>query len=228
MLVGTRFFQKGSYSMNRTPNRAARWPAIVAAGLLLPVLLQPARVHAEEVTACDRMAAHPEDPHRIAPGQSTGDIDLPLAIETCREDVGNNPDNARIRYQLARVLFYSGQFDEAMREMRVAADGGHAQAQFVYGIFVIKKRPGAPEDPCVAERYWQASAEGGRHAASVHYAVQTLRGTFASCADPATPEELERWLSAAAGSAPAGYAGYYQRLFIEDLQYRLDENRENG
>ena len=52
--------------------------------------------------------------------------------------------------------------------------------------------------------------------------MQTLRGTFSECSDPASADELERWLSAAAESAPAGYAGYYQRMFIEDLQYRLD------
>ncbi|MFK7958601.1 MAG: hypothetical protein AB8B96_21090 [Lysobacterales bacterium] len=176
---------------------------------------------AEEPTACDSLAAHPEDPHRIAPGQSRAGIDLPVAITTCRRDVQTHPENGRLRYQLARVLFYSGQFDDAMEEMRLAAEGGHAQAQFVYGIFVIKKRPGAPTDACVAARNWQASAAGGRHAASVHYAIQTLRGTFEQCEDPAPAKELTDWLNAAVRSAPVGYEGYYQRLFIEDLQYRL-------
>jgi len=175
----------------------------------------------ETVTRCDELATHPLDPAAVAPGKSTGDIDLPLAIATCREDVAADPENARLRYQLGRVLFYSGEFAEAMVEMRRAADGGHAQAQFVYGIFVIKERPGAPTDPCIAERYWQASAEGGRHAAAVHYAMQQLRGTFAACDDPATAAELDRWLSAASEAAPAGYAGYYRRVFVDDLKYRL-------
>ena len=195
---------------------------MLLASVLLAVLAASRPAIADDVTECDRLAAHPEDPHRVAPGQSTSDIDLPVAIETCRRDVAKDPGNARIRYQLARVLFYSGQFDEAMPEMRLAADGGHAQAQFVYGIFVIKGRPGAPADPCVAERYWQAAAEGGRHAAAVHYAMQELRGTFKTCEDPATPAELDRWLDAASASAPPGYGGYYQRLFIEDLKFRLD------
>ncbi len=203
-----------------TLQRRIQW---LAFAILSTLLLGLYSVHAaaEEPTACDTVASHPEDPHRIAPGQPTADIDLPSAIKICRNDTDENPDNARIRYQLARVLFYSGKYDEAMVEMRLAADGGHAQAQFIYGIFVIKNRPGAPTDSCVAERYWQSSAEGGRHAASVHYAVQRLRGTFAQCADPATKEDLARWLTAATQSAPAGYSGYYQRLFIEDLSYRL-------
>jgi hypothetical protein len=184
---------------------------------------QPAAVAEEEITRCDKLASHGEDPARVAPGQSTGSIDLPVAIEICREDVQANPDNARIRYQFARVLFYSGRFEEAMTEMLIAADGAHAQAQFVYGIFVVKGRPGAPTDPCIAERYWQASAEGGRFAATLHYAVQTLRDTFQNCPDVATADELDRWLTAATQSAPAGYAGYYQRMFIDDLTYRLSE-----
>ncbi len=203
--------------MKDTIRILARAGTVVA----LIILAAPVIAHAGEVTACDRLAAHPEDPHRVAPGQSTGDIDLPLAIETCRRDVEADPGNARIRYQLARVLFYSGRFDEAMKEMRLAADGGHAQAEFVYGIFVVKERPGAEADACVAERYWQAAADGGRHAAAVHYAIQTLRGTFDACEEPATPAELDAWLDAAAAAAPAAYAGYYQRLFIEDLKYRL-------
>jgi hypothetical protein len=177
----------------------------------------------ETVTRCDELASHPLDPARVAPGQSTGDIDLPVAIAVCREDLAAQPDNARVRYQLGRVLFYSGQFDEAMTEMRRSAEDGHAQAQFIYGIFVVKERPGAPTDPCIAERSWQAASEGGRHAAAVHYAMQRLRGTFDACDDPATAEELERWLKAATAAAPSGYAGYYRRLFIEDLLYRLDD-----
>jgi TPR repeat protein len=200
-------------------------PAVFFSAMLLALaglLAGPAvAATAGEVTRCDELAAHPLDPARVAPGQSTGDIDLPLAIATCRDDVAAQPDNARIRYQLARVLFYAGQFDEAMVEMRRAAQDGHAQAQFIYGIFVIKERPGAPTDVCIAERNWQASAEGGRHAAAVHYAVQRLRGTFDGCDDPATAEELARWLNAAAAAAPPGYDGYYRRMFIDDLQYRL-------
>lgn len=177
---------------------------------------------AQEVLACDRLATHSLDPAGVAPGVSRADIDLPVAVETCRNDLADNPENARIRYQYGRVLFYSGQFEEAMVEMRKAADGGHAQAQFVYGIFVIKNRPGAPKDPCIAERYWQAASEGGRHAAAVHYATHRLRGTFGGCSDLAEVADLDRWLSAAHAASPEGYAGYYRRLFIEDLQYRLE------
>ena len=170
-------------------------PALLLCGLLAAAASGAAA--SETVTRCDELATHPLDPAAVAPGQSTGDIDLPLAIATCREDVAADPENARLRYQLGRVLFYSGEFAEAMVEMRRAADGGHAQAQFVDGMCGITSRPGAPPDPRIAERYCQASAEGGRHAAAVHYAMQQLRGTFAACDDPATAGELDRWLSAA-------------------------------
>lgn len=197
------------------------WLFLLAIFVYPDVLAEAQASGSAEILACDRIAAHPLDPARVAPGQPTGNIDLPLAIQICRADLNDNPDNARIRYQYARVLFYAGQFDEALAEMRRAANYGHAQAQFVYGIFVVKQRPGAPRDKCIAERNWQAASAGGRHAAAVHYATQKLRATFDTCSDVAALEELMQWLDAAHDAAPAGYAGYYRRLFIEDLQFRL-------
>ena len=168
---------------------------------------------AEAPNDCDRLAAHPEDPFRIAPGVERESIDLPVAIATCERVVAANPANARSRYQLARILFYANQNERAVAEMRRAADGGYAQAQFVFGTFITRNRPGAPTDPCLAESYWRKSAAGGRQAARVQYLRFTLQGKFAACRDVAGEEEQLGMLEAAASAA----RDFYETLLVEDI-----------
>lgn len=162
---------------------------------------------------CDRLASHPEDPFRIAPGVERADIDLPVAIAACERVVTSDPANARSRYQLARILFYANQNERAVAEMRRSADGGYAQAQFVFGTFITRNRPGAPTDPCLAESYWRKSAAGGRQAARVQYLRFTLQGRFAACRDVAPEDEQLGMLDAAASAAK----DFYETLLVEDL-----------
>ncbi len=88
---------------------------------------------AELPDECDRLAAHPDDPFRVAPGVERAQIDLPVATAACERAVAAAPGNARARYQLARILFYSGQNLRAVAEMRRAAENGYAQAQIRSG-----------------------------------------------------------------------------------------------
>jgi len=187
--------------------------ACVSALMCLPALA--------EVTRCDELAAHPEDPDRVSPGRATRDIDLAEARRACEQDLAAAPRNARLRYQLSRVLFYAGEHAEAMTQMRQAADAGHPQAQFVYGVFVVRQRPHAPADVCLAEHYWRLSALAGRQAAPINYVLEHLRGRFDACEVKPERAELMRWLDVAHARAPDGYAGYYERLLIEDLRLRL-------
>ena len=173
----------------------------------------PAATAAPTPNECDRRAAHPEDPFRIAPGVERADIDLPVAIAACERVVATDPANARARYQLARILFYANQNERAVAEMRRAADGGYAQAQFVFGTFITRNRPGAPTDPCLAESYWRKSAAGGRQAARVQYLRFTLQGKFAGCRDVAGEEEQLGMLEAAASAA----RDFYETLLVEDI-----------
>lgn len=197
-------------------------------GRLIPILavigsLLVAPAAYASITECDRQAAHPEDPDRVVPGLATSEIDLAGARAACEADLAADPANARLRYQLARVLFYAGDHERAMAEMRRAADDGHRQAQFVFGVFIVRERPLAPRDICLAEHYWRLAAIAGREAAPVNYALQALRGRFDGCEGRASSAELYAWLAASLAAAPAGYPGYYQRLLIEDLLQRLGE-----
>ncbi|MBM4230735.1 MAG: tetratricopeptide repeat protein [Gammaproteobacteria bacterium] len=120
--------------------------------VLVSVLMAAATSSAS--SDCDRLAAHPEDPQRVTPGVTQDAIDYPVAIRICETAVAKEPENARLRYQLARLLFYTNQTQRAVEEMKRSADDNHMQAQYIYGTFVARARPFAPKDICIAERYW--------------------------------------------------------------------------
>jgi hypothetical protein len=172
---------------------------------------------AAPVTECDRLAAHPEDQQRVGPGVERGQIDLPTAIAACERAVAAAPADARQRYQLARLLFYSNQNDRAVDEMRRASDGGYPQAQFVYGTFVVRGRPGAPKDVCVAERAWRGAADGGRQAARIQYLRYALKGRFDGCTGRLDDAGLRALLAVATREAK----DFYERLVVEDLTEAL-------
>lgn len=148
-------------------------------------------------TDCDRLAAHPEDPDRVAPPVETSDLAFDRAIAACQADVSRDPDNGRLRYQLGRLLFYANQNEAAVAEVRGAADLGYRQAQFVFGALINNRRPYAPTDPCLIERYWRKSAVAGRQAARISYVRHTVRGKFANCRPSPDRTTLEAFLTAA-------------------------------
>ncbi|MEZ5564648.1 MAG: hypothetical protein R3F24_03665 [Gammaproteobacteria bacterium] len=188
--------------------------------LLLALTLQlgsGALLAADSIGQCDRLASHPEDPDKVAPGVERKDMDINAAIAACNAEVKAHPDNARARYQLARALFYGKQNQRAITEMRKAADGGYPQAQFVYGLFVSNARDGAPTDFCLVEQYWLKAARGGRQAARVAYVRDVLRGSFHGCKIEATHQEMTSLLATAAREAQ----DFYEKLLIEDLTAEL-------
>lgn len=187
--------------------------------VLLALLATSGSVAAESgPTACDRVASNPEDPDRVAPGVARQDIDLPQAVALCEAALAADPSDARSRYQLARVLAYSGQGERAAAEMKRSADDGYRQAQFVYGLLIVNRRAGAPTDLCIAERYWRLSARNGRQAARVNYARYFLNGRFDPCEGRADVDEIRRFLA----EARAAVVNYYEGLLIEDLSERLE------
>lgn len=186
---------------------------ILVATLPLPAL----GASPDAITQCDRLAAHPEDPDHLGVGLPTKQVNLPKALAECGREVKKQPDNARIRYQYARALAYSGKWAEAAPEMKKAADAGYRQAQFVYGLFVDRKRDGAPHDVCIAEEYWLKAARSGRQHARVLYVDEYLDGKFGACRVEVSQAELGALLDSAAAEA----SEFYERLLIKNLQQQL-------
>lgn len=188
---------------------------------LLAVLFAIPAAWGETPTECDRLASNPEDPDRIAPGVERKDVDLAKAIAVCEAELAADPSRARSRYQLARALFYAGQSARAVSEMKLTADAGYRQAQFVYGLLISNRRDDAPTDICVTEQYWLLSARNGRQAARVSYVRHFLNGRFDGCKVQADAAEMKRFLDEAAAAA----GNYYEGMLIEDLAARLGSVR---
>ncbi len=89
----------------------------------------------QEVTECDRVASHPDDPWRVAPGRTQAEIaeNCPAAIAACEKAVEKDPANPRLRYQLARVYGDSGQGEKASPHRHAAVAANYPQAHFVVG-----------------------------------------------------------------------------------------------
>jgi alpha-beta hydrolase superfamily lysophospholipase len=205
--------------------RALDWldpgaPGLASTSVAVFAAKRPARA---TVTACDRLAAHPEDPDRVAPGVETRDVDLPGAIAACTADADKaapgSPDYARLQYQLGRAWFYNKQTQRALPFLERAAAAGSEQAQFVLGYVIDAGLQGVTANPCEVEDLWVRSARAGRLAAQVTYPHHVLRGRFAGCRIQATPEEMRGFLKSAA-SRPDN--NYYQGLLISVLQGELE------
>jgi uncharacterized protein YhfF len=170
------------------------------------------------VARCDRLAAHPEDPARVTEGVSQSSMDKAAALAACRDASQADPGNGRVRYQHARVLFYLGQNEAAVKEMQQAADLGHVQAQYIFGTFIVRGRPHAPTDLCLAERYWREAAAGGRQAARVQYLRLTLQNRFNNCSEALDDAAIEATYRTTVGDAK----NFYERLMLEDIRAGLD------
>lgn len=149
------------------------------------------------MTACDVLAAHPADPDKIASGVSKSAMDKPRAIDACRAAVAAAPASGRLNYQLARALFYSEHFEEAMPIFEHAASQGYRQAHLIIGLIVQGRHGGIPYDADRLEKHWREGARLGHHNAQVCYVHAALKGEFDGCAKRATDAEMLEFLEKA-------------------------------
>ncbi len=170
------------------------------------------------VNDCDRLAANPPDPDRVADGVPRAEVDLPAAIKACEAAVAAHPNEARFAYQLGRVHFYNGDTAHAVKFMKQAADLSYRQAYFVLGLLIANKREGIEHDICQLEDYWVTAARMDHIAARVSYIRHLTKGSFGACPIQASPEELVRFIDIPAPPALA----YYSKLLVLDLKEDLE------
>lgn len=182
--------------------------------LILLGLLAATVCQAHELTECDRLVAHPLDPDRITTGVPSSDVKHPEGIAACLSAVADDPDNARLNYQLARVYYYDDQVDKAMPYLEMAAAAGYRQAQFVLGfILSITPAPDAQANRCHIEDLWHRSARAGRLAALVSYPHHAVRGEFKGCKLQADKSEMLGFLE----RTKKRKLSYYQNVLVSDL-----------
>ncbi len=170
----------------------------------------------QKPTECDRLASHPDDPYKVSPGISSSNVDRAAAIVACKIDVEADPENPRLRYQLARAYGYSGMGEKAMEHRMKAVAAGYPQSLFVIGYLYLNGETIA-KDVCRGAELIHESAKVGRFAGLVAYPQYILDGTFDACDMPADPEELLGFLETAQEQAK----DYYRELLVTSLKARL-------
>jgi TPR repeat protein len=139
-----------------------RLVGLVAMGLILsvpPVLAQEAKD--KTVANCDQLASSPLDPAvPLGAGVRFEDVDADAAIAACASAVAANPDDAKLRFQLARSYDVAEQFDKAIAEYRAAADQGYMLALSSLGS-LYEGGYGVDADPAEAARLYEQAAAAG-------------------------------------------------------------------
>ena len=106
---------------------------------------------------CDRLAAHPDDPDRMAKGVAMTEIVPRRALVACESAVTEYPGEPRFHYQLGRSLAASGRHEEAVAACQRAADMGHRMALYNLGL-AYSEGQGVTADHEQARTYLQLAA----------------------------------------------------------------------
>ena len=170
--------------------------------------------YSQEQTECDRLAANPDDPNRVAEGREKAEMDLPAVVTACRAAVAAEPDNPRLNYQLARVLGYSGKGEEAMQYRIRAVNAGYPQSLFVIGYIHMLGQEIA-QDKCLGGELMRLSGLRGRIAGQVGFPYYALDGQFDGCDVKMDKVEMLGMLDAAEPRS------YYERLLVSSLKARV-------
>lgn len=133
------------------------------------------------VTSCDRLAAHPDDPVKVADGVARSAMDIPAAITACVAAVAADPDNPRINDQWARAYGYAGRHQDAAPFREKALMSDYPQSLFVAGFTMITRRGGAAADPCTGGALVRLSALAGCKAGRIGYRLHVVNGVLAPC-----------------------------------------------
>ena len=196
---------------------SASFAAAVASQAVLAQELRPfdSSTYSQQVTECDRLASHPDDPHRVAPGLERPQIDLPKAIEACKAAVARDPGNPRLNYLLGRTLGYSGRGAEGLGNRKVAVDADYPQALFVIGYMSLTGMNQQPKDVCGGAELIRRSALQGRIAGQLGFPRYVLSGLFDSC--PVRKDKTEM-LGFVAAARKQSKGDYYQGLLADMLE----------
>ncbi len=172
----------------------------------------------QEVTECDKLAAHGRDPGHVGTPVTSGTMDKEAAIRACHAAVKADPENPRLNYQLARAYGYSGRGEEAMPYRLKALQKDYPQSTFVIGyIHLIGST--IEQDTCRALELWQRSARYRRLAALVSLPRHYLRGDFDACGVEIPAADLRAYLEEARKVSD----DYYVGMLVDELLAKIPD-----
>jgi len=173
-----------------------------------------------EMTQCDVLISHPDDPNKIGPGTSRADADLPAAIKACKRAVKADPENPRLNYQLARAYGYSGQGEKAYKYRETAVAAGYPQSLFVIGYITLMGMNKQPQDTCKGGDLIRRSAKVNRFAGQVAFPYYWLEGKFEECDFDVSKQELLEYVDE--GRATAG-SDFYKQMLLDLLKKNIEK-----
>ena len=115
----------------------------------------------ENVTECDKLAAHSADPTAVSTGIADEQIDAVSAIAACKSALKVDGESPRLKFQLARGYLKAGHIEEATEQFVTAAESGHGGALAYLGDLHIGGAPGIEADPILARSLYQKAVEAG-------------------------------------------------------------------
>lgn len=128
--------------------------------LLFFLFVMPALSVAGPIEDCDKLAAHPEDKNRKAPGVPWDKLDAVTAIGACNLALKESPVSERIQFQLARSWHKAKAYKQALALYRPLAAKNYAVAQAGLGQMYFSGH-GVKQDDVEAVKWFTKAAEQG-------------------------------------------------------------------
>jgi TPR repeat protein len=122
----------------------------------------PARAAPADISACDRLAAHPDDKDKPADVKGSYDIakaDVAAALKACKAAAAMPEAPRRINLELGRALEFNSQNAEAAKAYRKAADAGSTSAMVGLGTLLVGS--GIKTNPAEARMWFEKAANLG-------------------------------------------------------------------
>ncbi len=127
------------------------------------------------------------------------------AIEACTDAVARMPHVARFQFQLGSAHESAGNYGEALRYYRIAANMGHMRAWYALGHLALRRG----ERPSVAEGYFLKGTEGGDPLAIEALGILRLRNARTPAEREAAYDLLGYAVDLGLPDAMRELAGYY-------------------
>jgi uncharacterized protein len=184
--------------------------AIIAATTFVSV---PAHAAADNVSICDRLAAHPDDKDKPTDIKGSYDIakaDVAAALKACKAAATTSDAPRRISFELGRALEFNRQNAEAAKAYRKAADAGNTAAMVGLGTLLANGN-GIKKNETEARILFEKAANAGNVMAMSNLAALYGAG-IGVAVDFATSRN---WYEKAA-AANSGEAMYQLGLMTQD------------
>jgi hypothetical protein len=143
------------------------------------------------ITECDRLAADPDDPSALADGVAFAAMDVEAALDACIAAHEFAPDNTRIRFQLARVIYQAGDSELARQYLEPAADADYAAANGLLGDMLFATAESDAQEEAALERYRKAAESGYEPAQEIVEAFEPVEVEAVALPEPEEPTEDE-------------------------------------